>query len=181
MKIYTRTGDSGTTSLLGNRRVRKDDPRVEAYGSVDELSAFIGLARSSWDDSPLSEELHQVQTDLFEMGSQLASVEDNRSFEAVAEERVTALERSIDRMEESLEPLRYFIFPGGSIPAAHLHLARTVCRRAERQVIAIEEAERHSAAIRYLNRLSDYLFVAARYANHQMGVEDKKWKMENEK
>lgn len=176
MKIYTRTGDSGTTSLLGNRRVRKDDPRVEAYGSVDELSAFIGLARSSWADSPLADELHQIQTDLFEIGAQLASVEDRRPFEALAEERIGALETSIDRMEESLEPLRYFIFPGGSSPAAHLHLARTVCRRAERNVISLEESERHGAAIRYLNRLSDYLFVAARYANHVMEVEDIPWK-----
>lgn len=176
MKIYTRTGDSGTTSLLGNRRVRKDDPRVEAYGSVDELSAFVGVARTSLTDSPLVEELHAVQADLFEIGSQLASVEDKRPFEALAEDRITALEISIDRMEESLEPLRYFIFPGGSIAAAHLHVARTVCRRAERQVIAIEESERHAAAIRYLNRLSDYLFVAARFANYGAGVEDIPWK-----
>ncbi|MBW3671191.1 MAG: cob(I)yrinic acid a,c-diamide adenosyltransferase [Acidobacteria bacterium] len=176
MKIYTRTGDSGTTSLLGNRRVRKDDPRVEAYGSVDELSAFIGLARSSLADSSLNDELHRVQTDLFEIGAQLASVEDKRPFEAMAGERIAALEGSIDTMEQSLEPLRYFIFPGGSTPAAHLHVARTICRRAERQVISIEEAERHGAAIRYLNRLSDYLFVAARFANHQERVEDVPWK-----
>lgn len=176
MKIYTRTGDSGTTSLLGNERVRKDDPRVEAYGSVDELSAFVGLARSSWDGSPLGDELHQVQTDLFEIGSQLASVKENRSFEETAAERIASLEASIDRMEESLEPLRNFIFPGGSIPAAHLHVARTVCRRAERQVISTGHLERHGEAIRYLNRLSDYLFVAARFANHHLGFEDVLWR-----
>lgn len=176
MKIYTRTGDTGTTSLLGNRRVRKDDPRVEAYGSVDELSAFIGLSRSSWIDSPLDGEFQQIQADLFEIGSQLASVQDTRSFEDLAEGRIEALERSIDVMDESLDPLRNFIFAGGSVPAAHLHVARTVCRRAERQVISIEESERHAAAIRYLNRLSDYLFVAARFANHEHGVEDVLWK-----
>lgn len=176
MKIYTRTGDSGTTSLLGNERVRKDDPRVEAYGSVDELSAFVGLARSSWADSPIGDELHQIQTDLFEIGSQLASVGDERSFEAVAAERIASLEASIDRMEESLEPLRNFIFSGGSTPAAHLHVARTVCRRAERQVISTESADRNGEAIRYLNRLSDYLFVAARFANHELGFEDILWR-----
>lgn len=176
MKIYTRTGDSGTTSLLGNERVRKDDPRVEAYGSVDELNAFVGLARSSWEDSPIGDELHQIQTDLFEIGSQLASVRDDRKFEAVAAERIASLEASIDRMEESLEPLRNFIFAGGSIPAAHLHVARTVCRRAERQVIATPNADRHVEAIRYLNRLSDYLFVAARFANHELGFEDVLWR-----
>ncbi len=176
MKIYTRTGDEGTTSLLGNERVSKDDRRVEAYGSVDELSAVLGLVRSAWRDSPIGDELHQVQTDLFEIGAQLASVQDKRPFEDVADRRIAELERSIDRMEEKLEPLRNFIFPGGSLPAAHLHLARTVCRRAERQVIAVGENERHASAIRYLNRLSDYLFVAARFANRVMDVEDVPWK-----
>ncbi|MDX1582154.1 MAG: cob(I)yrinic acid a,c-diamide adenosyltransferase [Thermoanaerobaculia bacterium] len=175
MKIYTRTGDSGSTSLLGNERVRKDDPRVAAYGTVDELSAVIGVARSSWPDSPIHAELHRVQADLFEIGSELASVEAADRFESIANGRIEDLERSIDRMEEDLEPLRNFIFPGGSVSAAHLHVARTVCRRAERHVVSIDDSGRHAAAIRYLNRLSDYLFVAARYANHSAGVEDVPW------
>lgn len=176
MKIYTRTGDAGETSLLGNRRVPKNDARVEAYGTVDELSSFIGIAHAHWLESPIAEQLHQIQADLFEIGSQLASVEDSRPFESMAESRIAALEQSIDQMEETLEPLRNFVFPGGSPPAAHLHVARTVCRRAERCVISIDDPERHSAAIRYLNRLSDFLFVAARFANREMDVPDIPWR-----
>lgn len=175
MKIYTRTGDAGSTSLLGNERVSKNDPRVEAYGTVDELSALIGLVRSSWPDSPIHDELGGIQADLFEIGSELASVEQAGRFAALADARIEALEHSIDRMDESLEPLRNFIFPGGGIPAAQLHVARTVCRRAERHVVSVDAGDRHAAAIRYLNRLSDYLFVAARFANHEMKIEDVPW------
>jgi cob(I)alamin adenosyltransferase len=176
MKIYTRTGDSGETSLLGSERVRKDDPRVGSYGTVDELSAVVGIVRSVWASGPLDDELHQIQADLFEIGSQLASVKDDRPFEAIADSRIATLEASIDRMEAELEPLTSFIFPGGTAASAHLHLARTVCRRAERSVIAIGEDERHAAAIRYLNRLSDYLFVVSRFANHLAGVPDVPWR-----
>jgi cob(I)alamin adenosyltransferase len=176
MKIYTRTGDGGETSLLGNERVRKDDPRVASYGTVDELSAVVGIVRSVWTSGPLDEELHDIQADLFEIGSQLASVQDRRPFEALADDRIAALEASIDRMEVALTPLTSFIFPGGSTASAQLHLSRTVCRRAERSVLDIGEDDRHAAAIRYLNRLSDYLFVAARFANHLEGVADVPWR-----
>ena len=175
MKIYTRTGDAGSTSLLGKDRVRKDDPRVEAYGTVDELSAFIGLARSCWNASPIDDELHRIQSDLFELGSQLAAAKSSGTFTPIAEDRIPQLEEAIDVMEEQLPALTNFIFAGGSAPAANLHVARTVCRRAERQVVSLDDPENNGGAIRYLNRLSDYLFVAARFANHEAGVPDVPW------
>lgn len=175
MKIYTRTGDEGTTSLLGNCRVQKDDPRVAAYGTVDELSAVIGIARSHGLHSDLSDSLHRIQADLFELGSQLASVKPDPGFRELADQRISALESEIDRMEDELEPLRNFIFPGGALAASYLHLARTVCRRAERLVVSIGEQDRYAAPVRYLNRLSDFLFVAARHANHRSGVPDVPW------
>jgi cob(I)alamin adenosyltransferase len=169
LKIYTRTGDSGETSLFGGSRVRKNDPRIEAYGTVDELNAFIGVVRASWPSSPIDDELSDIQSDLFDLGAQLASPGTGR-FVGVPELRTAELERSIDRMELQLAPLKSFILPGGSLPAAHLHAARTVCRRAERMVVAIDED-----AV-YLNRLADYLFVAARFANKEHGVDDVPWK-----
>ncbi|HVR44945.1 MAG TPA: cob(I)yrinic acid a,c-diamide adenosyltransferase [Thermoanaerobaculia bacterium] len=173
MKIYTRGGDEGETSLLGPGRVRKDDPRIEAYGTVDELSSAIGLARLGT-AAPLDEELAQVQSDLFTIGAFLAAPDGAR--ESVAATRIAELEAAIDRMEDQLAPLRSFILPGGSSAAAHIHLARTVCRRAERRVARLEattDAARTTLA--YLNRLSDYLFVAARWSNRQAGVEDVPW------
>ena len=169
MKIYTRTGDTGQTSLFGGSRVRKDDPRIEAYGTVDELNAFIGIARASWPDSPLDAELSDIQCDLFDLGAHLASPGSDR-FLGVPELRTAELERGIDRMEDELETLKSFILPGGSIPAANLHAARTICRRAERLVAALDED------VVYLNRLADFLFVAARFANKELKVEDVPWK-----
>ncbi|HET7711237.1 MAG TPA: cob(I)yrinic acid a,c-diamide adenosyltransferase, partial [Thermoanaerobaculia bacterium] len=162
MKIYTRTGDRGETSLLGGARVRKDHPRIEAYGTVDELNSYIGVVRALWAEGPIDEELASIQRDLFEIGAQLAS--DSARFAGVGPERVADLEREIDTMEEKLPPLTAFILPGGSMIAAHLHVARTVCRRAERLVIALANEESRPT-VAYLNRLSDYLFVAARFAN----------------
>lgn len=175
MKIYTRTGDSGETSLFGGARVPKNDPRIEAYGTVDELNSFIGVARAAWPGSPVDGQLAAAQADLFEIGAHLASPGSSR-FAGVDEERIAELERGIDAMESELAPLTAFILPGGSLAAAHLHVARTVCRRAERLVVGLgDESPQTRSAIRYLNRLSDYLFVAARYANHRQGTRDVPW------
>ena len=176
MKIYTRTGDRGETSLFGGARVSKNDPRIEAYGTVDELSSFIGVARGAWPSSPVDDQLHQAQIDLFEIGAHLASPGTSR-FPGVEVSRIEELERSIDGMTAELAPLQSFILPGGSLAAAQLHVARTVCRRAERLVVALrDESEATQSTIAYLNRLSDWLFVAARYANAKHDVSDVPWK-----
>ncbi len=173
MKIYTRTGDAGETSLFGGARVSKSDPRIDAYGTVDELNAFIGAARATSPASSIDSQLATVQSDLFDVGAQLASPGSSR-FTGVDASRITALENAIDEMERELAPLTSFILPGGSPAAAQLHVARTVCRRAERLVVALGD-ESTAATITYLNRLSDYLFVAARFANHRGGVSDVIW------
>jgi cob(I)alamin adenosyltransferase len=176
MKIYTRTGDAGETSLFGGARVRKDDARIEAYGTVDELNSFLGVARASWPSSPFDGQLHTIQSDLFDIGAHLASPGTSR-FAGPDTARVAALEQHIDAMESELAPLKVFILPGGSLAAAQLHVARTVCRRVERLVVALrDDDEATKASITYLNRLSDFLFVAARYANHLQGVADVPWK-----
>lgn len=176
MKIYTRTGDLGDTSLFGGARVAKSDARIEAYGTVDELNSFIGLARATWPASPIDAQLYQTQHDLFEIGAHLASPGTSR-FSGVDEERIAELERAIDAMEIELEPLRTFILPGGTLAAAQLHVTRTICRRAERLVVALGDPSLATqSTIAYLNRLSDYLFVAARFANVKQGVSDVPWK-----
>ncbi|HYI08379.1 MAG TPA: cob(I)yrinic acid a,c-diamide adenosyltransferase [Thermoanaerobaculia bacterium] len=176
MKIYTRTGDHGQTSLFGGARVAKNDARIEAYGTVDELSSHIGVARASSLPVETDSILHQVQVDLFEVGAHLASPGTSR-FPGVKEARIVELERAIDSMESELAPLTTFILPAGSAVAAHLHVARTVCRRAERLVVALgDESPATLSTIAYLNRLSDYLFVAARFANLRSGVDDVPWK-----
>ncbi|HXG59340.1 MAG TPA: cob(I)yrinic acid a,c-diamide adenosyltransferase [Thermoanaerobaculia bacterium] len=175
MKIYTRTGDRGETSLLGGSRVVKNDPRIEAYGTVDELNSFIGVARAAWPASPIDDELHRVQSDLFTIGAFLAAP--NGRFETAPRARIAQIESAIDAMERELTPLTNFILPGGSPAAASLHVARTVCRRAERLVVALDDASAPmETTIAYLNRLSDYLFVAARFANARHGVADVGWK-----
>jgi len=171
VKIYTRTGDHGETSLFGGSRVPKNDPRIEAYGTVDELNSFLGLARASELPQSLDDQLQQVQSDLFDIGAHLASPGTSR-FPGVEERRITELEEAIDAMERELAPLTGFILPGGTPAAAQLHVARTVCRRAERCVVALND----DTTLRYLNRLSDYLFVAARFANFRGGREDVPWK-----
>ena len=173
MKIYTRTGDAGETSLFGGTRVSKSDPRIDAYGTVDELNAFIGAARASSPPSSVDTQLAAVQSDLFDVGAQLASPGSSR-FTGVDVARITALEDAIDEMERELPQLTSFILPGGSMPAAQLHVARTVCRRAERLVVMLGDSST-ATAITYLNRLSDYLFVAARFANHRAGLADVIW------
>lgn len=177
MKIYTRTGDTGETSLLGGVRVSKYDARITSYGTVDELNSAIGLARAFWHESPIDGELYAIQTDLFDVGANLAAPSNQDRFPGVPEERVAHLEREMDQMELELPPLTNFIVPGGSIPAAQLHVARTVCRRAERHVVALgDDGEPVQRTIRYLNRLSDYLFVAARFVNWKMGFSDVPWR-----
>ena len=166
MKIYTRTGDHGQTSLFGGARVAKHDARIEAYGTVDELNSFLGAV-------PGIDET--IQADLFEIGAHLASPGTSR-FPGVDPSRIEHLEQAIDAMERELKPLTTFILPGGSPAAAQFHIARTVCRRAERRVTALEdESPATLSTIAYLNRLSDYLFVAARYANLRAAVPDVPW------
>jgi cob(I)alamin adenosyltransferase len=183
LKIYTKTGDGGETSLFGGARLRKDDPRVAAYGEVDELNAALGLARALDPQDFADPLLQSLQRDLFTVGAQLATPDPDklqkalsRSGTAIGESAIAALEDAIDQHESHLEALKNFILPGGTPKAAALHLARTVCRRAERAVVALSRAEPVSPAIlRYLNRLSDLLFVLARAANALAGRPDVKW------
>jgi cob(I)alamin adenosyltransferase len=176
MKIYTRTGDDGTTGLWGGLRVAKDSLRVQAYGTVDECNAAIGVARAIGLTSELDQLLATIQDTLFVVGSDLATPGETTSIPRVSAEAVAELEQAIDHLESQVEPLRQFILPGGSLAAAHLHLARTICRRAERWVISLahEEPINPNVAV-YLNRLSDLLFVAARAANAQAGIPDVPW------
>jgi len=171
VKIYTRTGDRGETSLFGGARVPKNDPRIDAYGTVDELNSQLGVVLAIEPDA----QLLAVQRDLFEIGAHLASPGTSR-FAGVEAARIEELEHRIDAMEADLAPLKSFILPGGTAAAAQLHVARTVCRRAERLVVALQDDDPATqSSIAYLNRLSDYLFVAARYANHKRGVDDVPW------
>jgi cob(I)alamin adenosyltransferase len=175
VKIYTRTGDTGETSLFGGARVRKDDARIEAYGTIDELNSVLGVARASWPASSLDSQFHAIQSDLFDIGAHLASPGSSR-FDGPPPARVTSIEQSIDAMESELAALKTFILPGGTLAAAQLHVARTVCRRAERLVVSLNDVdEATKSSITYLNRLSDFLFVAARFANHRDGVADVPW------
>ena len=177
MKIYTKTGDTGDTSLFDNTRVRKSDPRVDAYGEVDEVNACLGAARAAGVDADIAALLESVQKDLFALGARLADpsarIAGRVAKAAVTDAEVTRLEEAIDRLETALPPLRRFILPGGSAAGAALHLARTVCRRAERRVVALDQVE--PAVIVYLNRLSDLLFVMARAVNHRAGVPEVEW------
>lgn len=178
-KVYTRTGDDGSTGLGGGQRVQKDSLRVSAYGTVDELSSHLGVAIAQGLDDSLSAPLMRIQNDLFHLGSDLCILEEDKErFQVpqIEERHVLFLEETMDTLSESLEPLANFILPGGSLGAAHLHVGRTVCRRAERDVIALSRVETVGGqVVRYLNRLSDTLFVMARYENHQKKVEDILW------
>ena len=181
MNIYTRTGDRGDTGLFGGGRVPKDDPRVEAYGDVDELNAALGLARAIELMPRIDEVLVPLQRDLFAIGALLATPDRDKMHEQLAkarvdEGRVAELEAAIDAGEAELEPLRAFILPGGTPKAAALHVARTVCRRAERRVVALAHAvEIPQLVVMYLNRLSDLLFVLARVANRRAGAGEVTW------
>lgn len=176
-RIYTRTGDKGTTALGDGTRLPKHAPRIAAYGTVDETNGVIGLARLHT-TGELDAMLARIQNDLFDLGADLCVPEDGRKAEGalrIVDTQVERLEREIDAMNAELSPLTSFILPGGTAAAAHLHLARTVARRAERLMVELAEREKVSeAAIRYINRLSDHLFVAARFANDK-GQADVLW------
>ncbi len=182
MKIYTKTGDGGSTGLFGGARVAKDHVHVEAYGDVDELNSFVGMFRAHLDGVGVFIELDtlmaKVQRELFDLGAELATAEGKSpaNMPRVEETEIVHLEEAIDRFESLLSPLQTFVLPGGSSAAATAHLARTVCRRAERRVVSLAaETEVRGELLRYLNRLSDLLFVIARVANHQVGVADVPW------
>lgn len=178
MKIYTKTGDAGETGLFGGRRVPKDHARIEAYGLVDQLNAHLGVARLYAQDVELDGLLGRIQDELFVLGADLATPLDVRSAHVVrmGEEEVRQLEAEIDHFDDELQPLKSFILPGGSPLAAHLHLARTVCRQAERAIVHLARQEDISPqALAYVNRLSDWLFTLARVANHRAQVPDVPW------
>ena len=179
MKIYTKTGDRGDTRLFDGTTVRKHNERVEAYGDVDELNSFIGAAASFLKDTSLISMLAEVQKDLFSVGAQLADPgfkQQTRAKFQIPRGRITALENAIDSFETELPPLRQFIIAGGGSGGAMLHVARTVCRRAERRVVGLsEKVEVNPIVIEYLNRLSDFLFVMARVVNHREGKEETPW------
>jgi cob(I)alamin adenosyltransferase len=179
MKIYTKTGDAGETGLFGGGRVAKDDARVDAYGEVDELNATLGLARGFSLPADMDALLQRLQDQLFTLGAVLATPADTKASAYIPElkaEWAEDMERHIDRFEEELPKMTHFILPGGIQGAAALHLARTVCRRAERRVVPLlREGMIPQAVVVYLNRLSDLLFVMARLANHRAGVPDVKW------
>jgi cob(I)alamin adenosyltransferase len=178
-KVYTRSGDDGTTGLGTRKRVPKDSPRIEAYGTVDELNSAIGAAIAAGLDATLHRELVRIQNDLFHLGSDLCIPEEDKAqfkVPQIEQRHIDALEQLMDRLSEELSPLENFVLPGGSPGAAHLHVARTVCRRAERLVIALSRKETVGPfAIKYLNRLSDALFVMARYENARRGTPDLTW------
>jgi len=180
VKVYTRRGDRGETDLFGGQRVGKHHPRVEAYGEVDELNAVIGTAAAASSQADVRELVQRVQSSLFDLGAWLATPDPQHREKAglagVSRADAEALERAIDGFESELEPLRSFILPGGAPAAAAFHVARTVCRRAERRVVDLDRSEDlDPAPLAYLNRLSDLLFVLARLENRRAGVQDVAW------
>ncbi|MEZ4287114.1 MAG: cob(I)yrinic acid a,c-diamide adenosyltransferase [Polyangiales bacterium] len=179
MKIYTKTGDSGETGLFGGARLSKAALRVDSYGQVDELNSVIGLALSQSIDESVATLLRGIQSELFQLGAELATVPgklDKLSIALIDEPLIQALEMAIDRYEEQLEPLKNFVLPGGTQSAAALHYARCVCRRAERRVVELMQTEDvRELVVVYLNRLSDLLFVLARFENHRVSVADIPW------
>jgi cob(I)alamin adenosyltransferase len=181
MKIYTKTGDDGSTGLFGGQRVPKHDSRVRAFGAVDELNSAIGLTITAGGDDQIRAMLTARQSELFSLGAMLAAADGKAAGAGISEPQIIALEHEIDRMDAELDPLRNFILPGGCALAAWLHFARTVCRSAEREVSDLraertKDAVRLSPALKYLNRLSDWLFTLARIANKRAGIEDIPWK-----
>jgi cob(I)alamin adenosyltransferase len=182
MKIYTKRGDEGETGLYGGDRVPKDHFRIRSYGTLDELNAALGVVLASMDDSTksssaISQRLVRIQGELFQLGAELATPRGKRvSTQVISAADITRLEGEIDEMEKNLPPLQTFILPGGTPGAAHLHLARTICRRAEREIVILHRAEPLPPhPLQYVNRLSDYLFVAARFLNHRAGQPDVPW------
>ncbi len=178
-KVYTRTGDDGTTALGSGRRLSKDAPRVACYGTVDELNSVLGVVRATGVATRLDALLATVQNELFHLGSDLCTLEEDKDrtpVPRIEERHVVALESAIDALQEDLAPLTNFVLPGGAPAAAHLHVARTVCRRAERKLVSLARDEAVGGhTLRYLNRLSDLLFVMARWENREKGVDDVTW------
>ena len=178
MKIYTKTGDSGETGLFGGTRISKDSLRIDAIGTIDELNACIGTARSQIRDAEIDNLLHRIQNELFNIGADLATLDTHAKSDKlrISPEFVGTLEKDIDRLENQLAPLTNFILPGGSVAGSTLHLARTVCRRSERSVVTLTDSESINPAILpYLNRLSDFLFVLARFVNSHQGQPEPLW------
>jgi cob(I)alamin adenosyltransferase len=179
VKIYTRTGDSGDTSLFDGTRVRKSDPRVAAYGDVDELNAWLGFVRANAVGDDLSEMIVRIQRDLFALGARLADpahrIADRVTKAAVVPGDISRLEGWIDRLESELPPLRRFLLPGGSAAGALLHVARTTCRRAERAIVLLDQDSIEPDVLVYVNRLSDLLFVMARAVNRRAAVPELEW------
>lgn len=182
MRIYTRTGDSGRTSLLGGERVRKDHDRIEACGDVDELNAWLGVVLSKDLDADIAQELRTIQSDLFHIGARLSatpSTQDDASVPGIAQDRIRQLETTIDQLSARLPPLKAFVLPGGGDASGWTHVARSVCRRAERRVVRLAQTDdvthAYDTILRFLNRLSDYLFVVARQCNQRIGVNDTEW------
>jgi cob(I)alamin adenosyltransferase len=181
IRIYTRTGDKGTTSLIGGTKVPKSHLRIEAYGTVDELNSHLGLCRDMIQDGPVREMILEIQDRLFTIGSSLACdpvKEPGMRLPDLKEDDVRGLEQEIDRMSEAIPPMRTFILPGGHPVVSQLHIARCVCRRSERCCVRLEleSLEVEGLLLKYLNRLSDYLFVLSRYMSHLLGVEEIAWK-----
>ena len=184
MKIYTKTGDKGETSLYGGTRVSKAAARVESYGTLDELNAFIGLAKAEISDEKVLNQLQKIQFDLFTVGSEAATPTDklilangkNRLDLMISEKEISELELWMDDLDAELEPLQFFILPSGGKAAASVHVCRTVCRRAERAMVHLNETEEvRPELIKYLNRLSDYLFILARYISKISGEKEDFW------
>ncbi len=177
MKIYTKTGDSGETGLVGGKRLGKDSLRIRAYGEVDELNALLGVCRAHNSHENLGDMLHQIQKELFDLGADLATPLNSKvPVPRVQKKQIGRLEQWIDEIDGQLPPLRNFVLPGGCILAAHLHTARTVCRRAERSVVALQKSEETGEHVLvYMNRLSDLLFMMARLANALDGVQEELW------
>ena len=178
MKIYTKTGDKGMTSLIGGKRVPKNSARLESYGTIDELNSFLGMIRSFPLHEKITEELVEIQSRLFDVGGNLAtdSGSDVKMPIGVNDEDIALLEQGIDRMDSEVPPMKYFVLPGGNQAVSFCHIARTVCRRAERRILTLAaETEVDERVIRYINRLFDYLFMLSRFVAYQNGVEELKW------
>ena len=179
MKIYTKTGDQGMTGLFGGPRRLKSDLRIDAYGTVDELNAYIGLVRDLKANQNRTKILTEIQDRLFTIGALLAANPDKQNIKVpqLAMEDVEMLEKEIDKMENELEPMKSFVLPGGHLSVSHCHVARTVCRRAERTVVSLSEKEDVAdLVVIYLNRLSDYLFVLSRKISKELGASETPWK-----
>ncbi len=177
MKIYTKTGDDGTTGLIGNKRVKKSNPRIATYGMVDELNATLGIVLSSKLGKDIRDLLIKIQNDLFVVGADLANPNLNNKSNRVTSEMVLYLEKEIDRLEEKLSPITFFILPGGDLVASQVHMARAICRRAEINVVNLSEVDKiNNECLVYMNRLSDLLFVVARTINKRKKISDVAWK-----